>query len=102
MITLGQSIKCRFQLVSDSGVTADGFYFDDFTVKTIPTSTVGIDTWESLELSLVPNPAKESFSIQSNQMMEDVLGINLQHNRTIGTSSNNINNTDEISIRLRH
>lgn len=42
---LGQSIKCRFQLVSDNGVTADGFYFDDFTVKTISTSTVGIDSW---------------------------------------------------------
>ncbi|MCC7520575.1 MAG: immune inhibitor A [Flavobacteriaceae bacterium] len=69
---LGQSIKCRFQLVSDNGVTADGFYFDDFTVKTISTSTVGIDPWESLELSLVPNPAKESFSIQSNLIMNDV------------------------------
>lgn len=69
---LGQSIKCRFQLVSDNGVTADGFYFDDFTMKTISTSTVGIDPWESLELSLVPNPAKESFSIQSNLIMNDV------------------------------
>jgi len=92
---LGQSIKCRFQLVSDNGVTADGFYFDDFTVKTISTSTVGIDLWESLELSLVPNPAKDSFSIQSNLIMNDVkvsiynITGQLVHLQTL-------NNTDEI------
>lgn len=92
---LGQSIKCRFQLVSDSGVTADGFYFDDFTVKTIPTSTVGIDTWESLELSLVPNPAKESFSIQSNLMMEDVL-VSIYNLTGQLIHRQQINNTNEI------
>jgi carboxypeptidase T len=94
---LGQSIKCRFQLVSDSGVTADGFYFDDFTVKTIPTSTVGIDTWESLELSLVPNPAKDSFSIQSNQIIDD-LQVSIFSITGQLVHQQNLNNTDEIIL----
>jgi PKD repeat protein len=33
---LGQSIKVRFQLRSDGGTTADGFYFDDFQVFVNP------------------------------------------------------------------
>ncbi len=32
---LGQNIKARFQLVSDQGVTEDGFYFDDFNISVI-------------------------------------------------------------------
>jgi PKD repeat protein len=36
---LGQQIKVRFQLRSDGGTTADGFYFDDFKVfYSVPTN----------------------------------------------------------------
>ena len=94
---LGQSIKCRFQLVSDSGVTADGFYFDDFTVKTISTSTVGIDPWESLELSLVPNPARDSFSIQSNLIMNDVQ-VSIYNITGQLVHQQNLNNTNDIIL----
>lgn len=92
---LGQSIKCRFQLVSDNGVTADGFYFDDFTVKTISTSTVGIDSWESLELSLVPNPAKDLFNIQSNLNMND-LKVSIYNITGQLVHLQTLKNTDEI------
>ncbi len=33
---LGQTIKVRFQLKSDGGTTADGFYFDDFKIYVNP------------------------------------------------------------------
>lgn len=32
---LGQTIKARFKLISDQGVTKDGFYFDDFSINVI-------------------------------------------------------------------
>ena len=36
---LNQNILVRFQIVSDGGVTADGFYFDDFTISVLYGST---------------------------------------------------------------
>ena len=39
---IGQSIKIRFKLVSDGGVNADGFYFDDLKI-TIISSTSDVD-----------------------------------------------------------
>ncbi len=36
---IGQNIKVRFQIVSDGGVVADGFYFDDFNISVIYGST---------------------------------------------------------------
>jgi carboxypeptidase T len=45
---LGQQIKVRFQLRSDGGTTADGFYFDDFKVfYSIPTSNPPVASFTS-------------------------------------------------------
>ena len=45
---LGQQIKVRFQLRSDGGTTADGFYFDDFKVfYTIPSTSSPIANFSS-------------------------------------------------------
>lgn len=57
----GQHILIRFTLISDGGVVADGFYFDDLTVNVINLSTEIKDT-ENLPESIMlsnpkPNPA---------------------------------------------
>ena len=64
---VGQSVKFRFLLHSDSYVNEDGFYFDDFTVSTVEVSPVGIsDQWDHptpFEISeAYPNPANQTVS----------------------------------------
>ena len=45
---LGQQIKVRFQLKSDGGTTADGYYFDDFKIfYSIPTSNPPIASFST-------------------------------------------------------
>jgi PKD repeat protein len=39
---LGQQIKVRFQLRSDGGTTADGFYFDDFSIYVNPAELISM------------------------------------------------------------
>ncbi len=56
---IGQTITIRFQLVSDQGVYSDGFYFDDFSVNSVA-STTGINelnTKENFISQNIPNPA---------------------------------------------
>lgn len=56
---LDEEVLFRFTLVSDGGVTGDGFYFDDFQV-TIIDNTTGIgenETSKVLFTNAVPNPA---------------------------------------------
>lgn len=56
---IGQTIKIRFQLVSDQGANDDGFYFDDLSV-TIVSSATKIDepiSMEDLISQSTPNPA---------------------------------------------
>jgi len=60
---LGSNIKVRFQLVSDQGVTEDGFYFDDLEISVLETP-VGIDNPNAnFNLSSYPNPANELVTI---------------------------------------
>lgn len=63
---LGASILLRFRLVSDGGLTKDGFYFDELSVKTI-TPTVGtselLNNDKNVVLQNIPNPAQNSTAI---------------------------------------
>jgi len=59
---IGNMVTFRFRLKSDQGVTEDGFYFDDFSVKVVEFATTGmnqeITDKQLLQLSNpVPNPA---------------------------------------------
>jgi hypothetical protein len=57
---IGQTVKIRFQLVSDMGLNYDGFYFDDLSVNIAPSSITTIDgiiTKENLIFQNIPNPA---------------------------------------------
>ena len=62
---LGETIKIRFQLVSDQYVTEDGFYFDDLEVTVIETSSIS-EFDESIKLNGYPNPASDVFTIEYN------------------------------------
>ncbi len=61
----GKEINLRFKLKSDTYVTDDGFYFDDFSVSVVSNS-VGVNENRSdndVKISLFPNPAKETLNI---------------------------------------
>ena len=63
----GQHILIRFTLISDGGVVADGFYFDDVTISIVDFTTEIKDKGnqpETITLSSpVPNPASTSATI---------------------------------------
>lgn len=59
---LGETVLCRFQIVSDTYVTEDGFYFDEFEMSVINASSQSVDE-NDFELSGYPNPATDLFTI---------------------------------------
>lgn len=62
---IGQNIKVRFQIVSDGGVTEDGFYFDDFQINVVYGST-GIENLTENGAYLgesYPNPTNDKATI---------------------------------------
>lgn len=62
---IGQNIKVRFQIVSDGGVTEDGFYFDDPKIAAIY-GTTGVDELVQNGTFLgesYPNPTKDEATI---------------------------------------
>ncbi len=67
---IGNSVKFRFKLKADQGVTADGFYFDDLSVMVINESTTGLENQSIDNHNLVsepfPNPANHSVQFKLN------------------------------------
>ncbi|HSN50871.1 MAG TPA: M14 family zinc carboxypeptidase, partial [Bacteroidales bacterium] len=64
---MNSDIKVRFTLKSDQGTVKDGFYFDDFTVKIIDMSGVGIVEKQHSTAYLsdpIPNPASVKTTIR--------------------------------------
>ena len=61
---LGETIKVRFQLVSDAGVSDDGFYFDDFNLNTIDQGILGSNSYDTINANIFPNPIKEKLTIE--------------------------------------
>lgn len=62
---VGQNLKARFQIVSDGGVTEDGFYFDNFEVKIIPENVAATDDVLFNSIAIFPNPTDKSFVISN-------------------------------------
>ena len=60
---LGETIKVRFQLVSDQSATADGFYFDDFNISTISEASLSNETFDKLGVKLYPNPISDKLTV---------------------------------------
>lgn len=63
---LGQSVLFRFRLVSDSGITGDGFYFDDLKVHAITGHTASLAENKKYDLQLFPNPVKDRLFIKNS------------------------------------
>jgi carboxypeptidase T len=64
---LGQDVLFRFRLRSDFAVTADGFYFDDFTVNVVYPSPSSVEEFSTITLAQnMPNPARDYTFINYN------------------------------------
>ncbi|MCF8230855.1 MAG: immune inhibitor A [Bacteroidales bacterium] len=66
---IGEQILIRYILVSDQGVTEDGFYFDDVEVKVLPQMSTGNTlnaTTASGDITVFPNPAGKMFTVKVN------------------------------------
>ena len=72
---LGETIKVRFQLVSDAGTTRDGFYFDDFKVSMIDQSVLNTNTLEKIGVRIYPNPIKDQFTIEVPNVSDNSIEI---------------------------
>jgi len=66
---IGQNVKFRFQIFSDSGVELDGFYFDDFEIQAItpfiPTSVLNVIADET---KIFPNPTTGIVNFSSGSL----------------------------------
>ena len=60
---IGESIKFRFQLVSDEYEERDGFFFDDLSINTIPQNTSAIADAILENVLLYPNPTKDVLNV---------------------------------------
>jgi carboxypeptidase T len=57
-------VKFKFHLVSDVGVTEDGFYFDDFAFYTDAFDDSGVDEVYASLVTVYPNPSQQYITIQ--------------------------------------
>jgi hypothetical protein len=60
---VGSTVKFKFVLASDQFSEFDGFYFDDFLVRKIVTSGVGISRINDFISEPFPNPAEKNFTL---------------------------------------
>lgn len=63
---LGGEITISFVLISDGGVTEDGFYFDDLNINVIQDVSILETMKENLLIQANPNPASTSVSLRYN------------------------------------
>lgn len=66
---LDESILVRFQLVSDNGARADGFYFDDLKINVVGDVILNNNTAEVSQFRVYPNPVSDQLNI--NTVLED-------------------------------
>lgn len=65
-VYLGQTILARFQLVTDSAMRQDGFYFDDLEFSVVESSLSVSDDAFAKAFTLYPNPVNNQLNIQTN------------------------------------
>ena len=94
---VGETIKVRFQFVSDSGTEQDGFFFDDLIVNTIDQSVLSTPDNLFSEFTVFPNPVTDilkvtpSSSKSFNLKMRNVIGQEVYvKNNTSGIQEFNI------------
>ncbi|MCC7454826.1 MAG: immune inhibitor A [Crocinitomix sp.] len=69
------NVRFKFRLITDEGVQADGFYFDDFSLSTDGdgTSDIGFIEFSEESIKIYPNPANEFIRIKTADQDEVVL-----------------------------
>jgi len=104
---IGSTVKFKFWLISDSYVTEDGYYFDDFTV-TIVDIAIGEKEIKGLNCRVmisnpIPNPAKGD--VKFNFVLpEDIYDIKFNIYNSAGQtvySSNIMKEQSKISISVK-
>lgn len=60
---LGETIKVRFQFVSDGNTEEDGFFFDDLIVNSINQDVLDVPDTIFSEFKIFPNPVKDFLKI---------------------------------------
>lgn len=72
---LGQNIKLRFKLVSDTWSNFDGFYFDDIKVTVLSSSTESSIHQTDEEISTYPNPFNTEINLKLNNEHNNLVKI---------------------------
>lgn len=63
---IGEVIMARFTLVSDGGVTRDGFYFDDLSFLLVTDESLQVDEIDlKAAFKLFPNPVKDILTVRT-------------------------------------
>lgn len=96
---LGESILARFELVTDNGNTADGFYFDDLEFTVLEDEALGIeDSAFAKAFSTYPNPVSNVLNIQTTMNDYTATIFNIQGQRIAQISNLTGNQTLDYSL----
>ncbi len=103
---IGNNVSFRFMLKTDTYVTEDGFYFDDFEVIIVEEATTGEDNIPGLPNNIllsnpIPNPAKGdvrfNISVSGSQTLEFIV-YNAAGQKVYTTDVNE--NTQKIAVKV--
>ncbi|RKN15926.1 T9SS C-terminal target domain-containing protein, partial [Aquimarina sp. AD1] len=94
---LGETIKIRFQFVSDSDIESDGFFFDDLIINGINENVLTIEENLFSEFKVFPNPVKDLLQISATSSSN----FNLHLRNVIGqkvATKNKVSGNQEFDI----
>ena len=72
---VGNNLTFKFVMASDQFLELDGFYFDDFLVRKINVSPVGVNDNEMVLSEPFPNPASDEVTITYHTQTSSLLSI---------------------------
>jgi carboxypeptidase T len=95
----GSSIKLRFRLKSDGGLSYDGFYFDDALVEKIVSVSAGENgVGNNFSVNVFPNPASDKITISCSQPgAKKYCVTDLSGRRILEGSLNSVSETVSVS-----
>ncbi len=76
---LGETIKIRFQFVSDGNVEGDGFFFDDLIVNSMNQNVLSIQDNTISEFKIFPNPVKDILKISPPSPSSKTFNLQLRN-----------------------
>ena len=95
---VGQNILIKYKIASDQGTIADGFYFDDVTVKVYGDSTVDVQGLNENDFVVFPNPAKDNLVIQFKESCSSIISIyDICGNEIFSKTNNSVTQNIDIS-----